>query len=129
MDSHIYKILGAEQWREARARGVFEGAGIDLADGYIHFSTAAQLRETAARHFAGRDDLMLLTVDLARLPASALRWEPSRGGELFPHLYAALDLDCVLRAEPLPLLAGGEHGFPDTVPGMRARTLDREPRA
>jgi uncharacterized protein (DUF952 family) len=121
---HIYKILGAVQWREARARGVFDGAGIDLADGYIHFSTAAQVRETAARHFAGRDDLMLLTVDLARLPATALRWEPSRGGELFPHLYAALDLDCVLRADPLPLLAGGGHGFPETLPEARDRAED-----
>ena len=112
MDIHLYKILGAVQWREARAHGVFDGAGIDLADGYIHFSTAAQVRETAARHFAGRDDLMRLTVDPARLPASALRWEPSRGGELFPPLSAALELDCVLRAEALPLLAGGAHGFP-----------------
>lgn len=129
MDMHIYKLLGVAQWREARARGVFAGAGIDLADGYIHFSTAAQVRETAARHFAGRDDLVLLTVDLARLPASALRWEPSRGGELFPHLYAALDLDCVLRVEALPLLAGGAHGFPETVPDARDRTVAPEPPA
>jgi uncharacterized protein (DUF952 family) len=129
MDMHIYKILAVAQWREARARGVFEGAGIDLADGYIHFSTAAQVRETAARHFAGRDDLMLLTVDLARLPASALRWEPSRGGELFPHLYAALDLDCVLRTDALPLLAGGAHGFPETVPDAHDRTGAPDPPA
>jgi uncharacterized protein (DUF952 family) len=124
MTSHIYKILGAAQWREARARGVLEGAGIDLADGYIHFSTAAQVRETAARHFAGRDDLMLLTVDLACLPAHALRWEPSRGGDLFPHLYAALDLECVLRADPLPLVADGGHGFPAAVCDARDRASD-----
>lgn len=115
MAVRIYKILTAAQWREARSRGLFEGAGIDLTDGYIHFSTAAQVRETAARHFAGRDDLMLLSVDLACLPAAAVRWEPSRGGDLFPHLYAALDLDCVLRADPLPVIAGG-HVFPNSVP-------------
>lgn len=111
---HIYKILSVAQWREADAHGVFAGAGIDLADGYIHFSTAAQVRKTAERHFAGRDDLMLLSVDLASLPADALRWEPSRRGDLFPHLYAPLELDCVLRAEPLPLIAGA-HVFPNTV--------------
>lgn len=129
MAIHIYKILGAVQWREARARGVFEGAGIDLADGYIHFSTAAQVRETAARHFAGRDDLVLLTVDPARLPTGVLHWEPSRGGELFPHLYAALDLDCVLRTDALPLLTGGAHGFPETVSDADDRTVAPNPPA
>lgn len=123
MAVHIYKILSAAQWREARSHGLFEGAGIDLADGYIHLSTAAQVRETVARHFAGRDDLMLLSVDPACLPADAVRWESSRGGELFPHLYAPLDLDCVLRADPLPRIAGA-HVFPDTVPDARSRPVD-----
>lgn len=125
MAVRIYKILTVAQWHEACSRGLFEGAGIDLADGYIHFSTAAQVRETAARHFAGRDDLMLLSVDLSCLPATALRWEPSRGGELFPHLHAPLELQCVLRADPLPLTTAG-HRFPDTVPDEQDGLVDRD---
>ena len=92
--------------------GLFKGAPIDLKDGYIHFSTAEQVRETAAKHFAGQSDLLLVSVDEARL-GPALRWEPSRGGALFPHLYAALPLSAVTRVEPLPLGADGAHRFPD----------------
>lgn len=107
----IYKILPAAMWRAAQARGVFAGSAVDIADGFIHFSTAAQAAETAARHFAGQTDLVLLHVDAARL-GERLKWEPSRGGALFPHLYDALALDAVIRADPLPIDAGGRHVFP-----------------
>lgn len=106
----IYKICPAALWREAERDGVFRGAPVDLADGYIHFSTAGQVRETAAKHFAGRDDLLLVAVEEDRL-GDALKYEASRGGALFPHLYAALDLATVLWVRPLPLGSGG-HDFP-----------------
>jgi uncharacterized protein (DUF952 family) len=106
----IYKIATAALWHEAEAKGVFDGAPIDLADGYIHFSTAAQAEETAAKWFAGQADLMLIGVDPLKL-GDALRWEPSRGGALFPHLYAKLPLDAVVFARPLPLKADGAHDF------------------
>lgn len=86
----IYKICPETLWRDAEAAGRFSGAAIDLTDGYIHFSTGAQLRETAAKHFAGQQGLLLIAVDDATL-GEALRYEPSRGGALFPHLYGALD--------------------------------------
>lgn len=107
----IYKIVPKSLWDEAKTRGVFEGAAIDLTDGYIHFSTASQARETAARHFAGQTDLLLVAVDAERL-GEALKFEPSRGGDLFPHLYAKLDLDAVLWEKPLPLAPDG-HQFPE----------------
>jgi uncharacterized protein (DUF952 family) len=106
----IYKIVSAAQWRAAEAEGLFLGAAVDLADGYIHFSSAAQAEETAARHFAGQSDLLLVAVDAAKL-GGALKWEVSRGGALFPHLYAPLSLDAVTRVEPLPLGADGRHDF------------------
>lgn len=108
----IFKIIAQPDWEAARPTGRFDGAPVDIADGYIHFSTAAQVEETAARHFAGRTDLMLLAVDPAPLGA-ALRWEPSRGGALFPHLYAPLPVTAVLWARALPLGADGRHIFPD----------------
>ena len=108
----IYKIAPAALWHEAQAQGAFGGAPVDLADGYIHFSTADQLRETADKHFAGQDDLLLVAVDPAKLGA-ALRYEPSRGGALFPHLYASLSLAAVLWVKPLPRAAGGAFVFPD----------------
>ena len=86
----IYKIVPKDLWQDAEARGVFAGAPVDVADGFIHLSTAAQVRGTAAHHFAGEDGLLLVGVDPQRLGA-ALRYEPSRGGALFPHLYAALN--------------------------------------
>ena len=107
----IYKILPLALWHEAERTGVFRGAAIDLTDGYIHFSTAEQAMETAANHFAGQSDLMLLHVDTDAL-GDALKWEPSRGGALFPHLYAELDVQHVSRAEPLPLGDDGRHVFP-----------------
>ena len=112
MTQPIFKIASQGQWTEAEANGAFAGAPVDLADGYIHFSTAAQVAETAARHFAGRADLLLVAVDPDRLGA-ALKWEPSRGGALFPHLYGPLDTDHVIWVKPLPLGPDGTHAFPD----------------
>jgi uncharacterized protein (DUF952 family) len=106
----IYKIISASQWRQAETAGVFRGAAIDLTDGYIHFSAAEQVEETAARHFAGQSDLLLVYVETDKL-GDALKWEPSRGGALFPHFYAPLSLDAVIRAAPLPLGADGLHDF------------------
>lgn len=106
----IFKIVGVEEWRAAEAAGVFAGAAVDRADGYIHFSTAAQAPETAAKWFAGRDDLVLAAVDAEAL-GSALRWEPSRGGALFPHLYGPLALDAVVWSRPLPLDENGRRLF------------------
>ena len=94
----LYKICAASLWREAERNGVFRGSGADLRDGFIHFSTAAQVTETAAKHFAGQDDLVLVRVDAARLGA-ALKWEPSRGGALFPHLYGDLDPQAATQVE------------------------------
>jgi uncharacterized protein (DUF952 family) len=111
----IYKICPQALWVQAQQAGIFEGAPIDRQDGYIHFSTAAQARETAAKHFAGQDDLVLVAVD-ADVLGEALHYEPSRGGDLFPHLYAALPLGAVLWAKPLPLGPGGAHVFPDLAP-------------
>jgi uncharacterized protein (DUF952 family) len=108
--SLIYKIVGAEEWRAAEAAGVFKGAAVDVADGYIHFSTAAQAPETAAKWFAGRADLMLVAVDTA-LIGNALRWERSRGDALFPHLYADLPMSAVRWARAMPLGPDGRHIF------------------
>jgi uncharacterized protein (DUF952 family) len=112
LEATIYKICDSALWREAERAGVFAGAPVDHADGFIHFSTAAQVAETAARHFAGRGDLLLVAVDAAAL-GPALRYEPSRGGALFPHLYGALPLSAVRWVRPLPLGAGGKHVFPE----------------
>jgi uncharacterized protein (DUF952 family) len=99
------------EWQAAEARGVYHGSSQDAADGFIHFSTAAQIRESADRHRAGQADLVLLTVEPRRLGA-ALRWEPARGGQLFPHLYGPLPLAAVVEAQSLPLGADGRHVFP-----------------
>jgi uncharacterized protein (DUF952 family) len=106
----IFKIAGAEEWRAAEAAGVFTGAAVDRADGYIHFSTAAQAAETAAKWFAGRRDLVLAAIDAEALGA-ALRWEPSRGGALFPHLYGPLPLSAVRWTRALTLGADRRHVF------------------
>lgn len=110
--STIYKIAPEGLWRAAEAAGGFTGAPVDHADGYIHFSTAAQARETAAKHFAGARDLLLIAVDATAL-GEALKWEPSRGGALFPHLYGPLPLSAVRSVLPLPLGADGAHVFPE----------------
>ena len=111
----IYKIVPAALWREAEVAGVFRGAPVDLADGFIHFSTSEQVAETAAKHFAGQRDLLLVRVDSERL-GDSLKWEVSRGGALFPHLYAELSLSAVVSTEPLPLGGDGLHRFPTLVP-------------
>jgi uncharacterized protein (DUF952 family) len=104
--SRIYKILTRAQWQTAHEAGRFEGSAVDLQDGFIHFSTAAQAQETARRHFAGQADLVVLEVEADDL-GEALRWEPSRGGELFPHLYGALDAGLVRYVTEAPLDADG----------------------
>lgn len=113
-DEIIYKIMTAEQWAEAERAGCFKGAPIDLVDGYIHFSRADQVRETAAKHFAGQDDLRLVRVSTASI-AAELTYEPSRGGQLFPHLYGELPLSAVMGVEPLQLDADGLHQFPEVI--------------
>ena len=111
----IYKILPAPLWRQMQATGQFIGAPVDLADGFIHFSSAGQVAETAAKHFIGQDDLMLLAVEAERL-GTALRWEVSRNGTLFPHLYAPLRLADIASVQPLPQVAGGKHDFSGLLP-------------
>ncbi len=110
--AHIYKIMTAAEWTAARAAGAYEGSVHDRRDGFIHFSTAGQVAETAAKHFAGQTDLVLLAVDPAPL-GDALKWEPSRGGALFPHLYAPLPCSAVTDVHDLPLGADGTHRFPE----------------
>lgn len=108
----VYKILRADEWAAFDAAGETRGAPVDLADGYIHLSTAAQAAGTAAKHFAGEDGLRLLAVETEAL--RDLRWEPSRGGQLFPHLYGVLRRESVIWARPLPLGPDG-HVFPDDL--------------
>ena len=108
----IYKIAPRDLWAKAEQAGSFTGAPIDITDGYIHFSTAAQVRETAAKHFAGQQDLLLISVNASMLGV-ALKFEVSRGGALFPHLYGELPLAVVLKVEPLPLSDDGLHIFPE----------------
>ena len=112
MPEAAYKIVDAAEWRAAVAEGRYDGAPVDIADGYIHMSTEAQLAETARRHFAGRSDLLLLTVDLSRF-GDDLVWEPSRGGDLFPHLYAPLPVAAVMASRTFSVTADGEMAFED----------------
>lgn len=114
----VLKIATEDEWAATERTGAYPGSPADLRDGFIHFSTAAQVRETARRHFAGRTDLLLLEVDVAALDRAspgALRWEPSRGGELFPHLYAPLLRGAVVRARRLATGADGVAVFPPDV--------------
>jgi uncharacterized protein (DUF952 family) len=110
----VYKIVAADLWQAAEDSGVFAGAGIDLSDGFIHLSTGAQARPTARLYFAGQDNLMLVAIDGASL-GDELKYEPSRDGDLFPHLYGPLPLTAVLSVRPLPLGADGKHIFPENV--------------
>lgn len=110
----VYKICPGPLWHAAESAGVFTGAPVDILDGYIHFSTAAQAVETAAKHFAGQDNLLLIQIDSAKL-GDRLKWEPSRGGALFPHLYGDLDLSAVTKIDPLPVGPDGKHLFPPLV--------------
>jgi len=100
MSETIYKICPSDIWQAAEAAGKFTGAGIDIADGFIHFSTAAQAGETARLHFHGQSGLVLVSVDTASLE---IKWEASRGGALFPHLYGDLPLSAVIAVTPMPL--------------------------
>jgi len=110
--STIYRILSRGDWELARTAGEFRGSDLDRRDGFIHLSAAEQLAGTLRAHFAGQRDLVLLYVRLDALPESALRWEPSRAGALFPHLYAPLSAAAVYRVEPLELSENGVHRLP-----------------
>ena len=114
----IYKIFRPSEWAHLQTAGISRGAPVDLADGYVHFSTAAQLGVTLSKHFAAEGDLILLACDPTGL-GEDLRWEPSRGGELFPHLYGPLATDAVTAIDPLPLGPDGRHVFP---PALQGRT-------
>ena len=114
MSGAIFKICDGKAWDEARLRGRFEGAEVDVADGYIHFSTGAQVAETAARHFRGMAGLVIVAFDAEALGES-LKWEPSRGGELFPHFYGVLDPSLALWCEALQLDEAGVAIIPDRV--------------
>ncbi len=110
-DTVIFHICRKEEWAAAQASGRYHGSSQDQADGFIHFSNAQQVEASAAKHRAGQDGLVLLTVASAALGA-ALKWEPSRGGALFPHLYGPLPLGAVRRVDDLPLGPDGRHRFP-----------------
>lgn len=118
MSDTAYKIADAAEWRVARAAGAYDGSSVDRADGYIHMSTAEQLAETARRHYGGRRDLIVARIDLAGL-GQALKWEASRGGALFPHLYGFLPMTAVsgereadVDADGRLVFHDGEHPWP-----------------
>jgi uncharacterized protein (DUF952 family) len=118
MEAFIYTLLRAADWQGAEAAGAYHGSADDRRDGFLHFSTAAQLRASAAKHRAGIADLLMVEVPSAALGES-LKWEPASGGSrpgLFPHLYGALPLAAVGRVVPLPLGADGRHQFPPEIP-------------
>lgn len=110
----IYKIVPRTDWEAAENDGVFNGAPVDLSDGFIHFSTAPQLAETARRHFCGQRGLVVVAFDADGF-GERLKWEPSRGGDLFPHLYGALDPGCALWREPMPLDEEGVPMVPERI--------------
>lgn len=110
----IYKICSASAWREAERQGGYRGSADDLRDGFIHFSSASQVTGTLAKHFAGQTGLFLISIDAAAL-GDALKWEPSRGGELFPHLYDELDLGAVKSVFALHTRIDGSHVVPELV--------------
>ena len=109
----LYKILPAAEWRDALARGIFEGSAVDHKDGFIHLSAAHQVRETAARHFTGGEGLVL--VSFVEEALENLKWEPSRGGDLFPHVYGPIETRLARDVHPLPL-ENGVHRFPPGIP-------------
>jgi uncharacterized protein (DUF952 family) len=111
----IYKICPASAWREAERQGVYRGSADDLRDGFIHFSSASQVAETAKKHFFGQTGLFLIAVDADAL-GDALRWELSRGDELFPHLYGELDLGAVTAILDLRARSDGNHDIPELKP-------------
>lgn len=107
----IYKVVSETEWQLAEQDGVFKGAAIDLADGYIHFSTKEQVLETVEKHFKGKDELMLIRFASEQF-GELLRWEPSRGGALFPHLYAELPCHAAEQRWKLAMNEDGSHEFP-----------------
>ncbi len=109
--SLLFKILPEDTWESAKKAGKFEGSPLDRSDGFIHLSAADQVRETAARHFAGQAGLVLVAIDSEAL-GDSLKWEPSRGGALFPHIYGDLPLAAVRWVKPLPM-TNGRHQFPE----------------
>jgi uncharacterized protein (DUF952 family) len=113
--SQIYKICPASAWREAERQGVYRGSSDDARDGFIHFSTAPQVPETARKHFHGQGELVLIEVD-ADILGDALRWERSRNDELFPHLYGELDLGAVKRVLNMHARSDGTHDIPELTP-------------
>jgi uncharacterized protein (DUF952 family) len=110
-DRMIYKIVSKSEWGSAEAAGVFSGSAVDLEDGYIHFSSRDQVVETAAKHFAGQEDLLLVSVSEDKL-GDSVRWEESRGGQLFPHLYGDLMTTVVDEVIDLAIDQDGNHQFP-----------------
>jgi uncharacterized protein (DUF952 family) len=111
----IYKICSASAWREAERQGVYRGSADDVSDGFIHFSKASQVAETARKHFFGQTGLFLIEVDADAL-GDALRWEPSRNDELFPHLYGELDLGAVIGVRDMHARPDGYHDIPELAP-------------
>ena len=109
----VYRLARDREWRQARREGVYRGGEADRRDGFVHLSTAGQVAETAARYYPGSRDLVLLQIPLTGLAGLDLRWEPSRGGARFPHLYGALPVAAVARAARVPLGAAGAHVFGD----------------
>jgi len=116
----IYHMCKRAEWQAAQEQGRYEGSSQDQADGFIHFSSAVQVRDSAAKHRAGQPDLLLLSVDSAVL-GEALKWEASRGGALFPHLYGSLPIDAVSRVDDLPLGDDDLHIFPPEIPNQNTQ--------
>jgi uncharacterized protein (DUF952 family) len=110
----LYKIMSRQEWETAQAQGIYEGSGVDRRDGFIHLSAAHQVRATAQKHFLGKTDLLLLSVREAALGQS-LKWEVSRGNDLFPHIYGPLPISAVSEVIPLPFV-NGVHQFPEGLP-------------
>jgi uncharacterized protein (DUF952 family) len=115
MNGKIYKIVAVQEWIRAEKAGLFKGSAADDRDGFIHFSGPHQVRETAERYFRGQEELVLVAADAASL-GEALKWDVSRGGQKFPHLYGALPMSAVVWMKPLPLGPDGRHRFPDEIP-------------
>ena len=111
----IYKLLDSGEWEAAQRAGRYVGSAVDLHDGFIHFSTATQVRGTAEKYFSGQKGLFLIAVDAAAL-GDSLKWEPARGGVLFPHLYGELEFDAVISVIDLPLRSDGSHTIPELMP-------------
>ncbi len=110
----LYKIMARQDWETAQARGVYGGSEVDRRDGFIHLSASHQVRATAQKHFSGQADLLLVSVRQEALGQS-LKWEVSRGGDLFPHIYGSLPLNAIHEVIPLPLVKG-VHKFPEGIP-------------